>query len=81
MANEEYEEWSPILNIPLYPEFAEERATNDGNLTSFEVNKLGCELFQMYTEIAIRFGLRMIWRIMRMLEGVIDLDGVIHLDG
>ena len=75
MTNQEYEEKSPILNIPLYPEFAKERTTNDGNLTSFEVYKLGCELFRMYTEIVIRFGCRMIRRIMRMLEGVIHLDG------
>ena len=56
MTNEEYEEQTPILNIPLYPEFAEERTTNERNLTSFEVYNLGCELFQMYTEIVIRFG-------------------------
>ena len=46
--------------MPLYPEFAEERTTNDGNLTSFEIYKLGCELFRMYTEIVIRFGFRII---------------------
>ena len=75
MTNEEYEEYSPILNIPLYHEFAEERTTNDGNLTSFEIYKLGCELFRMYSEIVIRFGFRMILSIMRILEGVIHLDG------
>ena len=49
-----------MLNIPLYPELTEERTTNGGNLTSFEVHKLGCELFGMYAEIVIRFGFRMI---------------------
>ena len=48
---------------------------NDGNLTSFEIYKLGCELFRMYSEIVIRFGFRMILRIVRILEGVIHLDG------
>ena len=69
-------------NIALYPEFAEQQANVDGNLTSIEVNILERKNFwnnnnnNNYNN-NIGFAFRMIWRIIHISEGVIQRGRII----